>query len=245
MGNKSDKIISKPGIEFSQIKDQFKPFDIIVFRGAEFVSDTISVVEKIFIGNGDWTHVGMVITPEIMPFKHGIPGKLYIWESTMSGKLGDGPNDIETGKGDFGVQIRDLGDVIDKYDNNKDTRIGWCKLLNNPIDKKENESEEAYNSRILIIKQKLEKFNKDHGNDLYDFRITSLLKTIIAKLPNLWNSKHMYFCSELVTKIYELLDIIDPNIDPATIAPVELIGGLNPLVKVPPIVVTRNWNKVK
>ena len=50
----------------------------------------------------------------------------------MSGAtLGDGVNNIETGKATFGVQIRDLEDVVDKYDNDNDTKIGWCQLVNN------------------------------------------------------------------------------------------------------------------
>src|SRR5579885_1883326 len=159
MGNKTGKVISKPGIKFSQIKDQIKAFDIIVFRGAELVSDTISIVEEVFIGDGEWTHVGMIITADLLPFKNGIPGKLYLWESTMSGKFGGGPNDVETGKGDFGVQIRDLEAVINSYDKPADTKIGWCKLIKNPLEKNETESEQEYELRINKIKQILKKFN--------------------------------------------------------------------------------------
>lgn len=241
MGNKNEKIVSKPGIKFSEIKDQLKPFDIIVFRGTEFVSDTISLFEKLFLGNGDWTHVGIVITSDFVKFKNSVPNKLYIWESTMSGPLSDGVDNIETGKGDFGVQIRNLEKVIDKFDKNTNSKIGWCQLINNPINKKENESDDDYNSRILILKQKLQEFYFKHGNDLYDFRLSSLLKSLISNFPQIGHNDHMFFCSELVTKIFEIIGIIDSDIDPETMAPVELIEGSNPFVKIPPIIITREW----
>ena len=57
---------------------------------------------------GLWTHVGMVITSDLLNFKNSVPGKLYVWESTMSGSLADGVNDTITNAGKFGVQIRSL-----------------------------------------------------------------------------------------------------------------------------------------
>lgn len=233
----------KTGTKFSEIKQKIRPLDIIVFRGSELVSDTISIVEQIFLGNGEWTHIGIVITPELVNFKNGVAGKLYVWESTMSGKLTDGVMDVETGNFDFGVQIRDLEELIDKFDMPVDSRIGWCQLLKNPLDKKDDETSDEYILRLQQIKDILQKFYIDHGEDLYDFNFMSLLKTVLSKMPKCCGSKHMLFCSEMVTIIYQMLNIVDKNIDPETIAPVELIDGLNPIVN-QPVIITREWKKV-
>ena len=49
--------------------------------------------------------------------KNAIKDKLYLWESTSSGKNNnDTVLDTENNKSIFGVQIRDLENVIDKYD---------------------------------------------------------------------------------------------------------------------------------
>ena len=49
----------------------------------------------------------------------------------------------------------------------------------------------------------------------------------------------MYFCSEMVTKIYSDLGIVSGDVDPETISPTELVTGLNPVVRVPPVVIVR------
>ena len=89
-------------------------------------------------------------------------------------------------------------------------KIGWCQLINNPVTKKDDGTMIQYDSRIAIIENLLQSFYNIDGNDTYNFDLFSLLRTVIAKLPNPFNTSHMYFCSELVTKIYEILNIISP-----------------------------------
>lgn len=239
-------ITSKPGIRFTLIKDQVKPLDIIVFRGAEFVSDTISLLEKLKLGDGDWTHVGIVITPDIIPIKNSVPGKLYVWESTMSGELGDGVDNVETGKATFGVQIRDLEDVIDKYDNDKETKIGWGQLIDNPLVKSDKETIEAYLQRKSKISQILSNFDINTGNATYDYNCCDLCSTIYPKCStyskDIFGSNKRYFCSQLVAKILELVKMMPKAIDPEHVAPVDLLGndGYKAVCK-QPVVVTRNW----
>ena len=239
MGLSSSKITTKPGVKFSNIKHELKPFDIILFRGGELVSDAISFVEKIFVGEGDWTHTGMVITTDIIPIKNGVPGKLYVWESTMSGKLADGINNVETGDGFFGVQIRDLEKVIDKYDKDGDTKVAWCRLLENPLNKKDDETDEEYNQRVELVKENVYKFYKDHNNTTYDYNCLNLLSAVYDKMPK-WKN-NTFFCSELVTAIYQVLGLIPKNIDPELMSPVEFVTSENPLFILPPITITREW----
>lgn len=245
-----DKIIKyKPGIKFSNIANQLKPLDLIVFRGAECVSDIISKVEKKFLGNGEWTHVGIVVTTDIIDIKNGTSGKLYIWESTMSGQLGDGVNDVELQKGKFGVQIRDLAEVIDHYDKNADSKIGWCPLIESPFNKKENETEEAYVKRIEGIKFVLNKFHEEKGHLTYDYNLCNLCSTVCCTCTQarrcICGHSDKMFCSELVANIYELVGIIPKIVDPERIAPIELLGFTNDNFKspvhMPPIIIVREW----
>lgn len=184
MGLSSSKVISKPGVPLSEIKNEIKPFDLILFRGGELVSDTISFIEQYFIGDGKWTHAAMIVTTDVLPIKNGVNGKLYILESTMSGKLGDGVNNIETGEGDFGVQIRDFGAVLDKYDKDGDTKIGWCRLINNPLTKKDDETMTDYNNRINILIEALESYYESHQDDVYDYNCCALLQAINGNFQN-------------------------------------------------------------
>jgi hypothetical protein len=228
-----NKKISYPTKTLKELKDSIQSFDLICFRGSEFVSNTISKVENAVFGNGEWTHVGIVIKTDILDFKNGKKNKIYIWESTMSGSLGDGVNSEETNQGKFGVQIRDLDKVIEKYIIDDITKIGWCKLLNNPLNRRENDTDETYNRRLKRIKRRIKRFYINHGNATYDFKIITFAKTIfpfINKnrfLKKIFRTKDLYFCSELVATIYKLIHVIDKSVDPEDIAPVELLGYTN------------------
>ena len=76
-------ICRKTGIPYKEIKSIIKPLDMILFRGGEVVSSTIRILEKLQAGNGDWSHVGLVVDTTILPnIPNGKDDKLYIWEST-------------------------------------------------------------------------------------------------------------------------------------------------------------------
>lgn len=241
-----ERIVSKPGIRFIDIKDQIKPLDLITFRGAEFVSDAIALVEKIRLGVGNWTHVGIVITTDVIPIENGIKGRLYVWESTMSGCLGDGVNNTESKKWHFGVQIRDLEEVIDKYDNNSKTKIGWCKVLHNPLDDQE---------KAQQTKEILTKIHTDLSGAMYDYNFCNLFSSMICTCTEqrraIFGRSNKYFCSELAAMIYKSVGIITENIDPVKIAPEELLDApknddiKEHIVKCPPVLITRDWTNGK
>jgi hypothetical protein len=235
MGHKSSKNI-KPienAITLNDLKEQMQSFDLLCFRGHEFVSDTIAKVQNYAFGNGNWTHVGIVLKTDILDFKNGKSDKIYVWESTMSGSLGDGVNSEETNQGKFGVQIRDLDKVIQKYITDDVTKIGWCKLLNNPLNRREKDTDETYQRRLNRIKRRIKRFYINHGDATYDFKVITMAKTIfpfINKnkfLKKIFHTNNLYFCSELVATIYKLIHVIDKSVDPEGIAPVELLGYTN------------------
>jgi hypothetical protein len=214
---------------FNELKSVIKPFDLICFRGSDIVSDLISEIEKYTFKNGDFTHVGMVITTDIITFNNGIPGKLYVWESTLSGPIGGEPDDIETNSWKFGVQIRDLEEVIQNYITNNITKVGWCRLMNNPIDMLSIETKDEYDKRISILKSNVQEFHTKYEHCLYDFKILTMIKTIFPSIDNnlllrkIFTSNNLIFCSELVCALYEVINIISKTVDPSEIAPVELI----------------------
>lgn len=219
-------------LTYKDLLEKAKPFDLIVFRGEDFISSTISHVEKKAFGTGEWTHVGVIITKDVLDFKNAKRGKLYVWESTMSGGIsGDNVLDEETNKGKFGVQIRDFEKVIQSYLRTGKSRIGWCPLKNNPLVKKSNETIDDFVNRIFKIKNCVTEFYKAHKDSPYDNKVLPLFKTIFpcfGKLPlihKLFKSKNKLFCSEMVTLLYQHLNLVDISIDPETIAPVELIGS--------------------
>jgi len=229
MGNIFKKNTSQPTIikiKYSDIKSQIRPFDLIFFRGSEIISDIISFFEKKFQNEDKWTHVGMVISPDILNFDVKT-SDLYIWESTMSGKLGDGAKKIIGNT--FGVQIRNLNDVVQHYDSNK-TFIGWSKCKYNPLDKLSDESETNYIIRKTSILSNLQIFFDNHKNASYDANPLHLLSTIFPKLSKHTNTSGIspdlgekFFCSELVSSIYIVSHILPSSLDPEEISPVELL----------------------
>jgi hypothetical protein len=251
MGNKQS--INLPILEYTldELKYKIKPFDLIFFRGGDFISDIIANVQNKSFGNGEWTHVGLVLTRDILKFK-GKKNNIYVWESTMSGKMGDGVNNIYN-KGHFGVQIRDLDSVIEGYLKVKKTKIGWCKLINNPFDKKENESDILYQKRISNIKKIIKNFYYKNKNSSYDYTLKTFLKTIFPRLSKIkfinkiLHTDNKYFCSELVAEIYKQINVLDETIDPENIAPIELLGysndGIGKIVDEPLLLCRKNKYK--
>lgn len=237
-----EQITFKEGLKYNDIKDQIKPLDLMVFKGSDVVAHSIAYMENAFLHDGDWNHVGVVVTTDIMPIKNGIDGKLYIFESTLSSAMyTNNINDIERGTGVFGVQIRPLEEIIYAYDDDLDTKVGWCSLINNPIDK------DIENVRMLMTA-----FKEEHGDATYDYNICNLLSTVMCTCTSCRRAccgrSNKFFCSELVATIYQLFGIIGPDVEPVKICPIELLGVTNDnigiIVKLPPVVVTRDWKSV-
>jgi len=109
--------------KFSDIKNNIQPLDLIFFKATDYISLAIRESEKIEQKCGEFSHVGLVVNKELLPFISELkPDRLYIWESTISKKLPGRDSslsvpDIETGKPRFGVQIRDLEEVFYNFYN--------------------------------------------------------------------------------------------------------------------------------
>lgn len=187
-------------------------------------------VEKDVEGCGEFSHVGVVVNSEILPNVRNLkPGRWYVWESTASGKLGEGIKNIN-GRTFLGVQVRDLEEVVLKY-GEVGGDVAWASLINNPYGK---------NLNIPLIMEDL--YNK-YNNTYYDCCIPDLIASIFKnfrKVRNLYRKfmpVDLQFCSELVARVYQKLGIIDQNLDPEDVTPVDFLGydqdGIPKLVKDP------------
>lgn len=94
----NNEISVKPGISWSEIRCLVKTYDLLLFRGNDFVSDAIANIERYDTGVGSFTHAGLVIRPSDLPADSplrtaGDQDKIYVLESTASGKWIDGVPD--------------------------------------------------------------------------------------------------------------------------------------------------------
>ena len=226
--------------EVDQFIKQIRPLDLLVFRGGDFVSDLIADLQGDQIGHYDITHVEIVINKELCP---GIGGSakddpsetLYSWGSTMSGKLNDGVNNAETDQAFFGVQIRDLRQLVKEYaQSSKSANIGVCHLLENPLDQREGEDVSQHQVRVEKVKEIMARLFEEHNGKKYNANPLALLSSIYPSLVDdneafkqliLSGGKQneWLFCSELVAIVYQGLGIIDDQIKPSSVSPVELV----------------------
>lgn len=245
---------------YSALVKQFTPLDLILFKGNSYISDAISLGEQKAFGDGEFSHSAILITSDVLPsVTQLIPGRWYIWESTVASS-GDVPN-IETGTVKIGVQIRDLEQVVTAY-TTSGGKTAWAKLLNNPW----NDS----TSRKSIVKT-ISDINNTYGTQSYDFNCCDLLA---VAFPCLRRSRNIFdsilyeghlilttfhvespdspaivgwqFCSELVARVYQAIGIIDPKLDPRNFAPVSFIGAtpeLIPCLVVKPVYITPDINR--
>jgi hypothetical protein len=220
------------------ILESIRPFDLILFSGKNFLSKTIRLVEKEKLGLGTISHVGLVVTKDVLPhIKELKEDKLYIWESTSSkNKFVEQNKDIY-GEYRFGVQIRELEQVIESYLKYQG-RVFWGKLKDNPWRcKKIISYREQYLRRKNIVSI-MKDIEKKYGNSSFNLNIIDLAASIfpifrpirsLKKKIGKWikrKKKNEYvplFCSEFVAIIYKSLNMLDKDIEPSNFVPVDFL----------------------
>jgi len=234
MGNK----IQKPhptAIEYDQIKNQLNDLDLFFFAGNSFLSKTIEFFEYLSTKNGQWSHVGIVVSTNSIPdIQNAIPGEWYILEATLSTNLMNSQDfsieDIESNKYVFGVQIRPLRDVLNAYQTNG--RMGWGKLNDNPFIRLPSDSDVSYNRRIKKLRNKLKKMHDKYYHREYEinpcdiinsFQLCKGSSSCICGTATMCTSGNKYiFCSQLAAIVYQTIGIISKKVIPNKILPVEL-----------------------
>lgn len=212
----------KEGIDYKLIRPLLKSFDMIAFRGSEIVSDTISEVESFERGKGKgkYTHVGLIILGNLFPQTSNLynPNAIYIFEATMSGNLNGGVLNVN-GQTFLGTQLRDFDKVVESVSNNKKAYMAWCKLKHD-------------HCPSITPDQWMNIFNKYDGAR-FDVNCIDLLASAIKcfrflrKLCCCKHKKPWMFCSELVTNIYQDLNIISNDIDARNVIPCDFVYHTN------------------
>lgn len=219
MGNRN---FSKTNhLEF--FRKDIRPFDIVLFRGTDFVSDAIRWFQRRHLRysrKNDFSHCGIVITSEVLDHPNILPGRFYVMESTISGRLGQGIPDID-GKSFLGVQIRDLEDLIPAYLNGK-SQIAIGKLKNNPFESK----------KRRVARRKLQKFYRKYNHRVYDYNpinlsasIFSCMKPVKYSLEQFLeqNSDNLLFCSEMAAELYKEIGLLDSDVRADEVVPMDFI----------------------
>jgi len=235
MGSRNVKPVPKDGVLYSKSRISLRPFDLLLFSGGEFVSKFIKHIEaeklERITGNpvepGAFSHVGMVVTSEILDHELVVPGKIYIWESTMGGKLGDGIPNIE-GKTFFGVQLRDFDAVVPVYDLSNDTRIATARLIANPLDV----------CSELEIKTKFTKIFNKYNGVMYDVNLMNEFgalfdgcRKIRDGIENIIGNDSWLFCSEHVATVYVDMGIFPRTVIPENVVPMDFVGYENDSIR--------------
>lgn len=253
MGLSSSTNVVRSGVPLEELKSRIKPLDMFLFRGSGLLADTISELESKLMGTGEWTHCALVLTTEVVPIKNGKSGTLYLWESAA----GDIP-DVELGKPIIGVQVRELADVVCHYNSFNEGKVGWCRLLKNPVCDADGK---------VCANKTIEAVYKEYNHTPYDLNPFELASPFFSLCGRLGNNIENFlrclcrrprtatpgvlpwikrdsgglFCSELVALTYVRMGILPPSVRPHDIAPVEFLGCSNeqaiPVVIDTPIVV--------
>lgn len=163
------------------------PFTLVAFRGGDIVSSFIRVLEKVTMGNDEFSHIALLITAECCPFLSGLrPGKAYVWESTFGFKVagvGDGVPDATTGKHKFGVQIRDLEELVPAYLNASDkTAVAICSLLHNPWLQRAGESADELAQRRAQLVDIMQALHARYSRKLYELNMLEMLAAALRCL---------------------------------------------------------------
>ncbi|GAG76710.1 unnamed protein product, partial [marine sediment metagenome] len=179
-------------MSYQDIKDKILPFDLIACRGGDILSDLIDVMESKQVGMGTFSHVGMIVTSDILPrcivddgYYYLEKNKHYILESTFSYTIKgitDYLPDVTTNEGKFGVQLRDFEELIPTYITNEKTKVAWCKLMNNPYMMNPNDTDDTLLERREILKCQFMKFFEDYHQRLYEIDALGLFGAMFPSL---------------------------------------------------------------
>lgn len=215
---RKEKSEMKDGTLYEDFRSQIRPFDPVFFQGKDLMSKTIQILEK--RGNnipesGDFSHVGMVVTSDILEHPKVVKGKIYIWESILSGSFGNGVKDIN-GHCFFGTQIRDLDMLVPSYDKPNATRIAVGHLIQNPLDY----------MNINEVKEKFTKIFRIYDGKKYDMNMYSLFSSVFKclrpwrrKIEKFCKTEEWLFCSEMVATVYKNMGIYPMYINEKDVLP--------------------------
>lgn len=254
----SGSSLPKRGELYNRIRNDLKPFDLLLFRGGDFISSLIRSLQKYDINKDygiadNFSHVGMVVTSDILDYQPYVkPGKIYILECAMSGKLGQGVKSVE-GDSRLGIFLRDFDDLVYKYDTSDKTRVAVAPLKENPWEK-------ATIKQRKELKRKFTRYFHSVNGGRYDLNPVNLLSVIsspftkIVRMINkpigkVTDTDEWLICSALVAKTYIEFGILPDSVEPKHTYPVDFLGidddDMPLVVQLPPTYITTPKHFVK
>jgi hypothetical protein len=205
-------------------REMVVPLDLIVTYRTGKVNDLIGSVQTLFLGESVGTHVGVIVTRDILPHIQALkPGKLYYVESNV--KDYEGPPDVLTGTTCVdGFQIKLLEDALLHYD-----RVLHFELKYNPWLSHPTETSIA-----------MEGIFEEHKEKTYTRNPFSFAAALLPWLSPL-GTEEGFYCSQLALYIYQSLGVIFPV--GKYISPQELSSDRN--VFASPVLLTPNESRVR
>lgn len=165
--------IKLKSVDYDNHKNNLQPFSIVLFRGNGFVSSIIEKVERIANKIKDdelvFTHVGVLVNSQVFPSIRQLVGTEWaVMEMTMSKMLsGDPVPDLYSEGGYFGLQLRSLESLSDKYDGD----VYVLPMVMNPMDRLEKESIEEWVDRMKKMRDRALEFFLKFRMKFYQFNI--------------------------------------------------------------------------
>ena len=233
---------TKPGNLYSQERHTLRPLDLLLFAGEDGISGMIRFLQergieserKINLESTDvFSHVGIVVTSEILDSPLIEEGKIYVWESTISGRFGQNVQNVR--HEDFlGVQLRNLDELFPAYDDPPSTWIAVCHLSNNPYDLAPSEDEKvALKKRFTAIFDRLDGVRYDLNPVALASSIFPVLRPTRRQMKKILEGSgakilsapaEWLFCSELAATVYRDMGLYPESIIPDNVLPMDLIG---------------------
>lgn len=208
-----------------------RPLDLLLFRTPGSPSLTAQRESRDSKTSEDiyWSHCGVAVDSTVLPNRGLKDGVLYILESTFSSRLtGDIP-DSQTGRGKFGVQLRNFVDVLAWFAKRKQKGfdMAYCPLITYPNDP----------SGIAV------KIYDEYRTARYQYNCVFLAASFLPAFRTLRDSVLCYpsrknvYCSQLCAILYVALDLLPKEFNPADVLPHDFLGndpdGLPIIVKDP------------
>jgi hypothetical protein len=208
--------------------NNIEALDLIFFRPEKsHISNIIGKVQEITLGCGDWTHVGIALNYNVLPYCLELDKNkksIFIWESTINLKK-------------IGVQINNLSIYTNKFSDTKfNGKIAIGKLINNPAKRLKNESDIDYFNRLSPIRKIVTNLYLKTVGTPYACGLCNLCGSLfkcIRPLRELTfksnflkkiSGKEWLFCSQLACMLYHDLGIIDKKVKAMDTVPMDFLG---------------------
>jgi len=223
--------VAKEGTPYAEIRDELESFTLVFFKGPNFVSDLIRYLEKVDaskinqynlkVEKDAFSHVGFIIRSDILDDERVHEDGVYIFESTMSGSLGEGVYNLD-GEPFLGMQIRNFDDVLAAYDSDPRSRVAIAPLKREILEDLFEDDE---------LKKKFSYLFAQYEGVKYDWNAYSLLSSLLSclrperdELEIILGTEKWQFCSEAVASIYVKLGILPKTVNPKDVVPMDYLG---------------------